>query len=209
MGSRTIPICPGQPGGPFSLSRTPRTSGVGLRPLMLLEAGVGLATSALLVAVVVSSAAVSVVVVEEFAASKEAVAPPPVSSPAAVVVAGVVELCSAPLPPPSSGVWAPAPRQRSRRHAGASGISTPPNGPSAGALAPAPSPFLSRREPDLRVPAPRHLRWGVAGGLERRQGSGAHGWGLLPAAGPPGRPRPGSASTPGLMTAMPGPRTGP
>jgi hypothetical protein len=217
-------------GGPSSLPRTPRTFGGCPRPPVLLAAVVGFVAWARMV-VVAWPDAVSVVVVEESVASEEAVAPPPVSSPAVGVAAEVVELHSAPPPPPSFGAWAPAPRPRSRRHAGASGtcslrlgcsVRVPPPGPHrpfasrqhphcpyAGAPAPAPSPSLSRGEPDLRVLAPRDLRWYAAGGPEWCRGSGARDWGRFPATGPPGRPRPGSASSPGLMTAAPGPRTGP
>jgi hypothetical protein len=141
--------------------------------------------------VVVSPAAVLAVVVEESATSEEAVAPPPVSSPAAGAAAEEVELRSAPPSPPSSDVWAPAPRLRSRRHAGASGtcslrlgssVRAPPPGlhrpfelgqhphcSCAGAPAPVPSLSLSRWEPDLRVRAPRDLHWSAAGGPEWRR----------------------------------------
>jgi hypothetical protein len=84
-----------------------------------------------------------------------------------------------------------------------------PHCPSVGALAPAPSPSLSRWGPDLWASAPRDPRWFIASGPVRRHGSGARGWGRPPVAGPPGRPRPASALTPGPMTAAPGPRTGP
>jgi hypothetical protein len=118
--SRTTLTCPGRLGGPSSLPRTPRTFGGCPRPPVLLAAVVGSVAWARAV-VVASPVIVSAVVVEESAASEEAVAPPSVSSPAAGVAAEVVELRSAPPPPPSSGNWAPAPRPRSRHHAGAFG----------------------------------------------------------------------------------------
>jgi hypothetical protein len=223
-GSRTTPICPGLRGGLSSQPRTPRTFGGCPSPAELLVAVMGVVDWPRAV-VVASPDAVLVAVAEEADVS------PPDPFPAAGVVARVEELCSAPLPPPFSGVSAPVPRPGNRRRAGASGTCSlrlgcaaqvPPPEPrrsfgpgqhphylSAGALAPALSPFLSRWGPNLWVPAPQHLRWGDAGGSERRQGSGARGWGRPPVVGPPGRPRPGSASTTGPMTAMPGPRTGP
>jgi hypothetical protein len=167
----------------------------------------------------------------ESAASGKAAALPLASPLAVGAVAEVLELRSASPLPPFSGAWGPAPRLRSRRHAGASGTCSlwlgysarapPPRPrrsfepeqhlhcPCAGAPTPAPSPSLSRRGPDLRVLAPRDLHWYAAGSPVWHRGSGARDWGRLPVAGPPGHPRPRSASTPGLMTATPGPRTGP
>jgi hypothetical protein len=75
--------------------------------------------------------------------------------------------------------------------------------------APAPCPFPSRRGPDLPGLAPRDLGWHAASGWGRHWGCESRDWGRLPAAGPPGHPRRGSALTPGLTTAAPGPRTGP
>jgi hypothetical protein len=217
--SRTTPICPAPLGGVSSLPRTPRTFGGCPRPSELQVAAMGTVTWPR-AEVVALPGAVLVVVAEESVVSGET-----------GIVVEVVQLRSAPPLPPSSGAWAPAPRPRSRRLAGASGICSlwlgcfvrvlppgpcrflgpgqHPHCPSAGALAPAPSLSLSRWGPDLWAPAPRDPHWCIAGGPVRRQESGACGWGRPPATGPPGRPRPGSASTPGPMTAVPGPRTGP
>jgi hypothetical protein len=170
MCSRTTPICPGRLGGPSSLPRTPRTFGGCPRPSELLVAAMGPVAWARAV-VVASPDAVLVVVEEESAASEEVIAPPPDSSPALGVVAEEVEPRSAPPPPPSSGTWASAPLPKSRRLTGAFGICSlrlgyfvqvlppelrrsfgpgrHPHCPCAGALAPAPSPFPSRRGPDL------------------------------------------------------------
>jgi hypothetical protein len=101
-------------------------------------------------------------------------------------------------------------------HAGAapcasssSGSGRHPRCPCGGAPAPAPYLFPSRRGLDLRDLAPRDLGWRAAGGRVRHRGCDSCDWGRLPAAGPPGHPRRGSASTPGPTTATPGPRTGP
>jgi hypothetical protein len=229
MCSRTTPIWPGLCEGPSSLLRTPRTSGGCPRPPVLpvaMEESVAWARSE----GVVSPSAVLVVVVGESAASEETVALPPAFSPTAAVVAGVGELRPAPPPWPFSGAWAPALPPGSHHHAGAFGtyslrldcsarVPPPeprrpfwpgqhPHNPFPGAPAPAPSLFLSRWGPDLRDLARRDLHQCTAGGPVRRQGSGAHNWGRRPVAGPPGRPRPGSASMPGPTSAAPGPHTG-
>jgi hypothetical protein len=189
-GSRTTPICPGLRGGFSTQSRTPRTLGGCPWPPEFLVAVSGVLDRPRAVEAVSPDVALEAV-------AEGTVVSPLAPSPVVGIVAQEVEFFSAPPPLPSSGASVPVPRQRNRRRAGASGTCSlrlgyaaqvpPPephrsSGPGqhlhfllAGALAPAFSLSPFRRGPDLGVPAPRHLRWGVAGDQEWHLGSGAHG----------------------------------